>query len=92
MQAIDKTTGNPVKNGDTVTNFRGETGTFEYATRAESLGKSGKVVVNGREYYDKVWNLRVPCEHHGTPNATACDNCDPNIRNLSQNLWQSLGL
>lgn len=59
MHSINTDTGEVVEQGDTVTNFRGETGTYQGATRPRWPGKSGKVVVNGREYYDKVWNLTV---------------------------------
>ena len=59
LKAIDKTSRNIIKRGDKVRNFRGETGVFELATRAEEFGKSGKVVVDGRETYDRVWNLQV---------------------------------
>lgn len=48
-----------VKIGDKVINFRGEEGTLECLTRARIPGKSGKVVVNGRESYDRVWDLQV---------------------------------
>ena len=58
LQAVDLTTGQVVNPGDTVTDFRGETGVFRVATRVTGPG-SGKVVVNGREYYDRVWNLAV---------------------------------
>ena len=59
LKTIDKKTGNVVKKGDVVFDFRGDAGTFDIATRAEEFGKSGKVVVSGRETYDRVWNLQV---------------------------------
>lgn len=44
--------------GDVVTDFRGDTGIFEGVT---SRGRTGtwKVTVDGREYYDSVFNLTV---------------------------------
>lgn len=65
MVAIDMRTDAIVEIGDTVTSFRGETATLQAITRAAVPGKSGKVSVGGREYYDKVWGLRIvalaPC-------------------------------
>jgi hypothetical protein len=55
--------GTTVQQGDTVTDFRGDTATFVCPTRAASTGKSGKVLVeedgHRREYYDKVFGLTV---------------------------------
>jgi hypothetical protein len=59
MVAVEEVTGRVVTEGDQVTNFRGEAGIFEYATRPRVPGKSGKVLVNGWESYDKVWGLTV---------------------------------
>ena len=62
------TDGDEVHIGDTVVDFRGDTATLAYLSRPQIPGKSGKVVVtttepyngsNGREYYDKVFNLTV---------------------------------
>ena len=65
LVAIDSN-GKRVKRGQTVTDFRGDTATFQSATRASSLGKSGKVVVStgdiSSEYYDKVFDLTVIAE------------------------------
>jgi hypothetical protein len=71
LVAIDSN-GKRVKRGQTVTDFRGDTATFQSATRASSLGKSGKVVVKwhatpgdddtASEYYDKVFGLTVIAE------------------------------
>lgn len=67
MKTIHMKTGAEVREGDTVTDFRGETATFCSASRAESPGKSGKVIVKlpdgeRREYYDRVYDLRVVTE------------------------------
>lgn len=51
--------GEPVNIGDTVTDFRGARGVLESVNRPQSEGRSGKVTVNGREYYDRVWDLWV---------------------------------
>jgi hypothetical protein len=65
MVATNRTTGEIVEPGATVTNFRGETGVFTYISRGAIPGKSGKVIVDGRETYDSVWDLKVtamlPC-------------------------------
>lgn len=49
----------PTDIGSTVTDFRGDTGILESVTRANEDGRDGKVVVDGREYYARVWGLRV---------------------------------
>ena len=55
--------GTEVREGDTVTDFRGDTASFVQATRASSTGKSGKVLVvkdgRQREFYDRVFGLTV---------------------------------
>ncbi len=56
--------GKPVKEGDIVTDFRGEKWVFNGATRAKDSFRSGKVVCTSKdgwrdEYYDKVFNLEV---------------------------------
>jgi hypothetical protein len=54
-----------VNPGDAVTNFRGESGVFKCMSREPLPGKSGKVIVNGREYYDRVWDLEIiPADGH----------------------------
>jgi hypothetical protein len=51
--------GREVRPGDTVTDFRGDTGTFQYATRAPGGHRTGKVMVSGGETYMTVWDLVV---------------------------------
>jgi hypothetical protein len=49
-----------VKPGETVISFRGESGTFQQATREnEEGGRDGKVIVDGFEFYARVYGLRV---------------------------------
>ena len=44
--------------GDTVTNFRGDTGTFQGTGRPSNNPLfPPKVIVNGREYNASVWGL-----------------------------------
>ena len=66
--ATDRATGLIVEIGDTVMSFRGEPAILTYVSRAGLPGKSGKVCVRAvdapddtfsREYYDKVFNLKV---------------------------------
>lgn len=59
LRAFRKSDGTEVRPGDTVTDFRGETGTFQCATRAPDGGRTGKVTVSGREFYQTVWGLEV---------------------------------
>jgi hypothetical protein len=60
LKAYNKTTGEEVKVGDMVINFRGETAILTQLNRGEGQGFSGKVTTSaGRTVYDKVWNLRV---------------------------------
>ena len=62
MRVIDKTTGNEVKPGNTITDFRGNLAIFIAATRANEDGRDGKVRVGGEygvEYYARVFNLEV---------------------------------
>lgn len=60
--------GLPVRRGDTVVSFRGETARFEYVSRGPSEGRSARVVVTTvptvsgglqREYYAGVFDLHV---------------------------------
>ncbi len=52
--------GNEVRNGDIVTDFRGDDDVFEYISRIPEPGKSGKIVVaSGYEYYPNVFELRI---------------------------------
>ena len=57
-------TGNEVKPGDTIRDFRGTPAIFEWVSRGPSNGREAKVVVreaNGQtyEYYASVYNLTV---------------------------------
>lgn len=53
--------GKPVRPGDQVHDFRGEAGVYEMISRIPEpdLGKTGKVIVDGREFYAKVWGLEI---------------------------------
>lgn len=57
--------GTEVRNGDEVTDFRGDTAIFVKASRAREGHRTGKVVVKGltwdneHEYYDTVFSLTV---------------------------------
>lgn len=82
MIAIDVKTGAIVNVGDTVTSFRGESGTLKMITRAALPGKSGKVIVDtGKrfmpEHYDRVWGLRIvalqTCGCHVDESTHPCD-------------------
>jgi hypothetical protein len=59
LRAYRKSDGTEVRRGDTVTDFRGDTGTFQCATRAPGDGRTGKVMVSGGETYMTVWDLVV---------------------------------
>lgn len=60
LQAYYKGTNTKVKTGDVITDFRGKEEIFVNATRKTEIGKSGKVtILNGGEYYDRVFNLEV---------------------------------
>lgn len=64
LKVYDKKTGEEVKPGDTLTDFRGDKAVFLCATRERIEGKSGKVYVelhdgSRREFYDKVYNVIV---------------------------------
>lgn len=52
-------TGKEVKEGDTVTSFRGEKETFKYVTRGPLPGKSAKVLTDQGEFYANVFGLKV---------------------------------
>jgi hypothetical protein len=71
MMTVTDKNGRVVQQGETVTDFRGDQWTFQYATRAALPGKSGKVVVqaNGatREFYDRIFGLSVTGEPSETP-------------------------
>ena len=63
LRAYDETTGKEIKQGDTITDFRGETHIFSMASRARTEYKSGKVcTTDNREYYDRVFNIIVKDE------------------------------
>lgn len=53
--------GKPVRPGDAVHDFRGEAGVYEMISRIPEPeeGKTGKVIVNGGEFYAKVWGLEI---------------------------------
>lgn len=53
--------GKPVRPGDRVHDFRGEAGVYEMISRIPEPeeGKTGKVIVDGREFYAKVWGLEI---------------------------------
>ena len=60
----DVNTGKEISPGDTVKNFRGETGTFKYVSRGPNHCGTARVIVsNGdslrTEFYDRVWDLKV---------------------------------
>lgn len=68
MFVTTRQNGDYVVSGDIVTDFRGNRAEFLAATRAQSPGKSGKVLVrwldgpgtgNSAEYYDMVFGLTV---------------------------------
>lgn len=59
LKTTEIETGRIVKFGDTVTSTRGDTGTLTYVSRANEAGRDGKVFVDGREYYARVWGLAV---------------------------------
>lgn len=52
-------TGKVLEKGDIVVDHRGEVGTFQGLSCPPMPGKSGKVIVDGREYYDKVFSIEV---------------------------------
>lgn len=50
--------GEPINEGDTVTSFRGETGTFNYTGRLSNNPLfPPKVIVDGYEYNANVWGM-----------------------------------
>jgi 5-hydroxyisourate hydrolase-like protein (transthyretin family) len=63
MLVAKKGSGEPVKRGDVLADFRGEEWTFLSATRATEDGRAGKVYVerdgSKRELYATVFDLRV---------------------------------
>jgi hypothetical protein len=65
MVARNENSGAVVNIGDTVTNFRGESGTLARLARPRDDRRTGKVVVHvegerfDRETYDTVWGLAV---------------------------------
>lgn len=71
LVAFSERTGQPVDVGDTVTNFRGETGKLHTLVLARSPGRSGKVGVeiDGGTvwHYDAVWGLVIMDETDGEP-------------------------
>lgn len=65
LNAYNTKTGNLVKLGDEVTDFRGDTATLVMLERANEIGRDGKVVVQypgayRKDYgYARVWDLEV---------------------------------
>lgn len=60
LKVYDLKTNKEIHPNDTITDFRGDTHKFQCATRASSIGRSGKIVTTDDiEYYDKVFNLIV---------------------------------
>lgn len=65
LNAYNTKTGNLVKLGDEVTDFRGDTATLVTLERANEIGRDGKVVVqypdaDRQDYgYARVWDLEV---------------------------------
>ncbi len=58
-RVTNNTTGQEVHKGDTLTNFRGETGTFQMVTRGTEYNGTAKILVDGSESYERVWNVTV---------------------------------
>ena len=59
MYVVTDGNGKLVRPGDTVTSFRGEPGVFQLVSRGPQYNGTAKVIVDGREYYDRVWHLTV---------------------------------
>jgi hypothetical protein len=57
--------GSPVRKGDPVTDFRGDSGTFTGVSRGPEGGRTAKVIVDGAEYYASVWGLTVEAAEAG---------------------------
>lgn len=51
--------GNVVAVGDIVTDFRGKSGTFQGVSRPPVNGKSAKIIVDGKEFYERTYDLYV---------------------------------
>ena len=51
--------GTEVKPGDTVTDFRGRTGVFDHVSRGVEYNGTAKTIVDGFEFYGRVWGLKV---------------------------------
>jgi len=56
---IDTKTGDTVKPGDTVTGFDGVADTYQGVSRLPQAGKSGKVITDTGEYYERVFSLEI---------------------------------
>lgn len=59
LRAIHEVTGDIVTSGAQVTTFRGETMIYRGSTRPRTAGRSGKILLGDREYYDGVASLFV---------------------------------
>lgn len=63
LKVYDETTGKEIKQGEIITDFRGNKHILKMATRVRTDYKSGKVcTTDNREYYDRVFNLIVKDE------------------------------
>lgn len=63
LRAYDETTGKEIKQGEVITDFRGDKHIFKMASRARGDYKSGLVcTTDNREYYDRVFNIIVKDE------------------------------
>lgn len=65
MYEVTDSKGNIIKQGDTVTDFRGDTATFVAVSRGVEYNGTAKVIVKwgedegSREYYERVFGLTV---------------------------------
>jgi len=67
MIAVDMKTKKVVNIGAEVTNFRGERGMLRSLERANEMGRDGKINVDGRTFYARVWGLEVRSLNSDTP-------------------------
>lgn len=78
LKAYDRKTGEEVKEGDTITDFRGDKAIFAGATRATGPSKDGKVCfkTNGFNFpcecYAKVFGLVVKEAEEASRALTVC--------------------
>ncbi len=57
MRLIHKSTGKEVQIGDAVTSFRGEAATVSYVSKPHSPASTGRVGVDGGEFFPSVFDL-----------------------------------